>query len=366
MKIYHVIGLMSGTSLDGLDIAYVKFSFDRKWKFEIKQCESRKYSSNLKKELRQAISLNGIDLKLLDLKYGKWIGRIVKRFINTHQINPDLLVSHGHTIYHQPDKGATLQIGDGYEIMNAAGIPTINDLRSLDVSNGGQGAPLVSIGDKLLFSSYEICLNLGGFSNISFDKSGQRIAFDICPVNTVLNYLSSKIDLEFDMGGETARSGNLNNGLLEKLNSLKYYDQQPPKSLGIEWVQEHISPLLHGDSTKNLLNTYCHHIAQQIIRSAMQFGGLKNQKPKMLITGGGAKNRYLIDLLKKESKGRVKIVVPDHRLIDFKEAIIFAFLGLLRYLGKINTLKSVTGARIDSSGGIIYDHITTIRKQRKE
>lgn len=361
MKSYHVIGLMSGTSLDGLDIAYVEFYVDKYWNFNLKFCETKGYKSELKNNLKHAINYNGRELKLLDREFGKWIGSVVKKFMNKHHITPDLIVSHGHTIYHQPEKGITLQIGDGYEIMNATGILTICDLRSLDISKGGQGAPLVPIGDKYLFSEYELCLNLGGFSNISFDSSDQRIAFDICPVNTVLNYLSLKKNQEFDIDGALARSGRLNQSLLQKLNSLTYYARHPPKSLGIEWVEEHIFPLLNDESIENLLNTFCHHIAQQIISSVDQFSSFKlsNKKPTMLLTGGGVKNSFLVDLIKKKSEGRLDIFVPDNRTIDFKESIIFAFLGLLRKLGKVNTLKSVTGAACNSSGGLIYDHFTS-------
>ena len=362
MKKYHVIGLMSGTSLDGLDIAYVEFHFEKRWHFKTKKSASIVYVAELKEKLKKSTKLNSRDLKLLDLEYGKWIGNAVHDFTVKHSISPDLIVSHGHTVFHQPEKALTLQIGDGYQIMKTTGIITICDLRSLDVSLGGQGAPLVPIGDKLLFGEYELCLNLGGFSNISFDRSGQRIAYDICPVNTVLNAISSKIDMEFDKDGMIASSGKLNKDILATLNSLDFYRQKPPKSLGIEWVREHLFPKLKSDKVENLLNTYCHHISQQIFASIMQNFIINESeiKPKLLITGGGAKNKFLIELLEQRLENKIELVMPDLQLIDFKEAIIFAFLGLLRYLGKINTLCSVTGASCDSSGGIIYDHQTIL------
>lgn len=358
MKKYDVVGLMSGTSLDGLDIAYVRFFHNTVWRFEVIQCLSVVYDKELFFRLDQANHLNGLDLKMLDLHYGKWIGEKVKEFIESNNHSPELIVSHGHTVFHQPEIGLTHQIGDGYQIMMASGVKTICDLRSLDLTLGGQGAPLVPIGDKLLFDNYDFCLNLGGFSNISYTTAGVRIAYDICPVNTVLNKLASKFDLEYDKGGEIAISGKCNTDLLQKLNSLEYYFQKPPKSLGIEWVRENIFPILDVDSPENVLKTFNHHIAQQITFSIENIVPevKKTYIPKMLVTGGGAKNNFLIDLLRAQSNGKIEIIIPDNQIVDFKEAIIFAFLGLLRSLQKINTLKSVTGARTDSSGGLIYNY----------
>jgi len=359
MKKYDVIGLMSGTSLDGLDIAFVEFIYDNEWFFNIKQCQAIGYDDKMSTSLIQANELSGLELKHLDIQYGKWIGNEVKKFMDFYHILPDLIVSHGHTIFHQPEIGLTHQIGDGYEILKATGIKTICDLRSLDISLGGQGAPLVPVGDKYLFSDYDICLNLGGFSNVSFDINGERIAYDVCPTNTVLNHLAQKVNLDYDNNGDLARSGKTNAQILRRLNALNFYNQHPPKSLGIEWVQKHIFPMLTGDSPENLLNTFCHHITHQIISSLENNGGIskKSDPPNMLITGGGAQNSFLVSLLRKESRGKLNINIPDKQLIDFKEALIFAFLGLLRNLGEINTFKSVTGAKSDSSGGLIYDNM---------
>lgn len=359
MKKYDAIGLMSGTSLDGLDIAYVRFIYDSEWKFEVIQCESIAYEKDLYTRLHEANHLSALDLKKLDLRYGQWIGKKVKDFIDSNHILADLIVSHGHTVFHQPEIGLTHQIGDGYQILKETKTKTISDLRSLDVALGGQGAPLVPVGDQLLFSNFDLCLNLGGFSNISFDKAGSRIAYDICPVNTVVNKLTSNMGLEYDKGGNIAKSGNTNLKLLHKLNALEYYTQTPPKSLGIEWVYEHIFPILNNDSTENLINTFCHHVAHQIYSSieSSNISANKSNIPKMLVTGGGAKNHFLIELLKIQANEKVDIIIPDVQIVDFKEAIIFAFLGLLRTLGETNTLKSVTGATANSSGGLIFDQI---------
>jgi len=363
MKKYDVIGLMSGTSLDGLDIAYVRFYYDSKWRFEVIQCKSIGYDKDLFSRLHQANQFSALELKKLDIYYGQWIGENVRNFMDASNISVNLVVSHGHTVFHQPEIGLTHQIGDGYQIMKSTKTKTICDLRSMDISLGGQGAPLVPIGDQLLFGNYDLCLNLGGFSNLSFDKAGTRIAYDICPVNTVLNELVSKIDLEYDNGGEIARSGKTNSNLLLKLNALDYYAQKPPKSLGIEWVNEHIFPILENDSIENLLHTFCHHIAHQITLSIenSNISTSNSDIPKMLVTGGGVKNTFLIDLIKNQTNGNAKISIPNNQIIDFKEAIIFAFLGLLRMLGQTNTLKSVTGAIADSSGGLIYNNFQFVK-----
>jgi anhydro-N-acetylmuramic acid kinase len=209
MKIYEVVGLMSGTSLDGLDIACVRFSHEKCWKYEVTCCESIEYEQQWKTQLKNAMLLSGLELKKLDLAYGNWLGSMANRFISKYSISPELIVSHGHTIFHQPDIGLTMQIGDGYKIFKNTGIKTVFDLRSMDVALGGQGAPLVPIGDKLLFSHYDYCLNLGGFSNISFDHDGQRVAFDVGPANTVLNHLAVRLGFEYDKNGELAKAGKM-------------------------------------------------------------------------------------------------------------------------------------------------------------
>lgn len=351
MKAHLVVGLMSGTSLDGLDIALVSFRYDRGWQYEVKKSQAVAYGESLKKALSEAIGFSGLELKKLDVQYGEWLGDQVSLFLNDCPDRPELIVSHGHTIFHQPEAGITLQIGDGYRLMAKTGIKTICDLRSLDVALGGQGAPLVPIGDKMLFPQYNFCLNLGGFSNISTD--GRRIAYDICPVNTVLNFLAEKLGHPYDKNGSIARSGKPLDSLLALLNNLPYYKLNPPKSLGIEWVNSEILPLLNSHDVADLMHTYCLHIAQQISAAIIP----SNAERQMLVTGGGTKNTFLMEMIKKELGNKAKVVIPDHQTVDFKEAIIFGFLGLLRMLGEVNTLRSVTGASADSSGGLVFDHI---------
>lgn len=348
MKSYLVIGVMSGTSLDGLDIALCEFTYKNKWEFIIHKSETIHYSNLWKERLSQANTLSGIDLLKLDKEYGRFIGTSINSFLNNtnHKIN--FIASHGHTVFHQAEKGLTLQIGAGSEIASTTSINTIYDFRSLDVALGGQGAPLVPIGDELLFSEYDYCLNIGGFANISFKEKNKRLAYDICPANIILNSLAQKLNHEFDKDGKLGQSGNINNVLLKKLNNINYYHLPYPKSLGKEWLDDIFTPILNSSNIPILdqITTLYEHIANQITKTLDT-----NNTSKILISGGGAYNKYLIERIKQ--KTNTQIIIPKPQIIEFKEALIFAFLGLLRFNGKINTLASVTGAKKDSSGGTI-------------
>lgn len=345
-----VIGVMSGTSLDGMDIAFCTFTFkNKKWAYSIKAAQTVKYNRLWKESLSGIENKSAIELARLNVAFGKYIGREVKKFIVKLGESPDLIASHGHTIFHQPKAGITLQIGSGAEIAAVTETDTICDFRTLDVALGGQGAPLVPIGDELLFKNYDACLNIGGFANISYHKYGKRIAFDICPANIVLNKLAGQLNKDYDKGGLIAKKGHLDENLFEELNQLNYYKTKAPKSLGKEWVLANINPLISKKlSTKDLLNTCTEHIAYQI---AKDINGI-TENGKVLITGGGAFNSYLISCIAKRTK--TKLVIPSEETVNFKEALIFAFLGLLRQTGQTNTLKSVTGARQNSSGGAYY------------
>jgi len=351
MKKTTVIGLMSGTSLDGLDICAVSFEFiNSKWAFEILNSETIKYSDKLKNRFRGATSLAVADVLKFDIELGQLFGGLIKQFICSNKLNVDYVASHGHTIFHQPENGFTLQIGSGQEIANLTQLPVIYDFRSKDVSLGGQGAPLVPIGDKLLFSEYEACINFGGIANISFQKGNERVAFDVCPFNMGLNLLANELGLDYDESGKIARGGQMIKSLYFKLNQLNYYNLDYPKSLGIEWFNEHCLLLIKNDkySIEDRLHTFSHHISYQLLNVINDIQG-----DSILITGGGAYNSYIIELLKSKTKKR--IIIPSNETIDFKEALIFAFLGVLKVENKINVLKSVTGARKNSiSGCLVY------------
>lgn len=346
--VFHAIGLMSGTSLDGLDICYAKFKKENTvWKFEILQAETLSYSTLWEEKLKNSIHLNSEELLALNSEYGFYLGEKVQQFITRYSLkNIDLIASHGHTVFHQPQKKFTLQIGDGRAIKILNKIPVVYDFRSQDVLMGGNGAPLVPIGDELLFPEFDACLNLGGFSNISFKKDGKRIAFDICPVNIVLNKFAQALHQKYDENGNLAENGNVNEEILSSLNSIGFYRENPPKSLGIEWVNMHILPKLTDETPENILATFTEHAAIQIAAVFRQF----NLK-KVLFTGGGTYNEYLLQRIKTMSD--TEIIVPEKKLIDFKEGLIFAFMGVLKMNNEINVLSSATGSAKDHSSGTI-------------
>jgi anhydro-N-acetylmuramic acid kinase len=345
------IGIMSGTSLDGLDLCLTEFHFDGKWNFEIIAADCFDYDPTWRKKLSRAHQLSDNELMELHQEFGKLIGDSVNSFLSENRLaKPDLVCSHGHTVFHQPEKEITVQVGDGQTITNTTGTTCVNDFRSLDVSLGGQGAPLVPIGDALLFSEFDACLNLGGFSNISFKEDGIRNAFDICPVNIVMNKLANRLNHPFDHAGELAKSGKLDEALLDSLNRLKPYAEQNRPSLAREWVESTVNPLLNEAdlSEVDLLRTFVEHVAIQIARviEAKVAGG------RVLVTGGGAYNSFLMERMQQYSLA--DLIKPDKQIIEFKEALIFAFLGVLRSENQTNVLRSVTGASRDSSSGIIH------------
>ena len=344
-KEYHIIGLMSGTSLDGVDIVKCTFKNNGNWSYNLNKFKTINYSKYWKERLKNLHTKSSNEISNCDKEYGRLLGEICNQFILQNNLKVDYISSHGHTIFHQPEKKHTLQIGCGNIIAQTTNITTINNFRELDVSLGGQGAPLVPIGDLHLFSEYKYCLNLGGFANIS-EKQEKIRAFDICPVNIVMNEICQEINILFDRDGKLANKGKVIHSILNELNHLEFYKKNPPKSLGREWVKKNIYPILNKKkySIEDKLNTFCEHIAYQI--------GFFLKDESVLVSGGGAYNKYLIKKIKEYSKS--KIILPKREIIDFKEAIIFAFLGVLRLENKNNCLKSVTGANTDNCGGDIY------------
>ncbi|WP_347174867.1 anhydro-N-acetylmuramic acid kinase [Polaribacter uvawellassae] len=347
-KKINIIGLMSGTSLDGLDLVYVTFDKNSYENFEIKNSETIAYSKLWKEKLAKAIDKSDLELEKLDLEYGQLLAEKVNSFINKNRIkNIDFIASHGHTILHQPENRITLQIGNGQLLANKTQHKVVCDFRTQDVNLGGQGAPLVPIGDEFLFHQYDACLNLGGFANVSFKEHNKRIAFDICPVNIVLNYYVNTMGIDYDNKGKIASAGIIHTKLLEELNSLNYYKTKPPKSLGLEWVQSTIFPLIDNKNLeiKDVLATFVEHIAIQISKSTKKC-------MNVFITGGGVLNEFLIKRI--EHYSNLEIIIPNAQIINYKEALIFAFLGLLRVDNQVNCLSSVTGASKDHSSGEIF------------
>jgi anhydro-N-acetylmuramic acid kinase len=364
MKEYLATGIMSGTSLDGMDLAHCAFSEQEgKWSFRLIHAETISYPPEWKSRLRDASLIGGRELLALHAGYGHFIGQTLNQFLLRHNIrDAGIIASHGHTVFHRPDLGYTFQAGSGAAIAAETGRTVVSDFRSLDVALKGQGAPLVPIGDKLLFGDHRFCLNLGGFANISYDLHSRRLAHDICPVNIVLNRLAAMAGpadlpgtslppLDYDPDGMLARNGQPDDALLKILGRLPFYAREGPKSLGEEWVNKHIMPLLNQSHlpVMDLLSTWVEHAAA-MISAAIPAG----ETGSMLISGGGAHNVFLVERIRAHLPEGVDVFIPDPLTADFKEAMVFAFMGLLRMLGKINCLASVTGSEKDHSAGSIH------------
>jgi len=354
--IYRAIGVMSGSSLDGLDIAFAEFHENAgNWSYEIREAECYSYSGTWIEKLRSATSLKSVDYQLLHVEYGHFIGGQINKFIEEHKLHYQvaLISSHGHTTFHIPSKKMTAQLGDGASIAAETRLPVITDLRALDLAFGGQGAPIVPIGEKWLLGDFDFFLNLGGIANISF-KSQPYIAFDICAANRVLNMLINKEGKEYDDKGEMAQGGEINFELLQKLNGLDYYAQPYPKSLANDFGTDIVYPMIvaAGCKTKDALRTYVEHIVVQI---TLAIGKSPIANRQLLVTGGGAFNTFLVNRLIEELKPlQIEVVVPDEKLIQYKEAMIMAFMGVLRWRQEYNVLSSVTGASRDSIGGALW------------
>ena len=349
---YNVIGVMSGTSLDGIDLAHIQFKIeDKKWSFEIIESETIGYSLDWINSLKVAVNFSINELDDLNQKYTQLLAEIISDFIKKYNIeNIDAVCSHGHTVLHQPQKGFTLQIGNLPEISSLIHQTVVCDFRVQDVQLGGQGAPLVPIGDRILFPEYDYCMNLGGFSNVSFEENGKRIAFDISPVNTVLNFYANQLGMDYDDKGSISRTGICNENLLNELNNLDFYQQKHPKSLGYEFVKETVLPIIESYkiTITDKLRTFSEHVALQIASA------LPTKEGNLLMTGGGAYNDFLIERIQFYLP-KMEIIIPEKKILEFKEALIFALLGVLKLRGEINVLSSVTGANIDHSTGNIYN-----------
>lgn len=352
MKKYKAIGVMSGTSLDGLDIAYAEFFLDgAHWTYRLGDYKEIPYSKDWQSKLSNLSQTSALEFVKTHVHFGHYMGEKVDVFIKSNKLDIDVVGVHGHTVFHQPELGLTSQIGDGSALASRAGLLVANDFRSMDVARGGQGAPLVPIGDALLFSDYVARLNLGGFSNISFGGLDDLSAFDICPVNIIMNEITRKQGFEYDEDGKIARKGLVSQELLSKLNQLDFYQQSEPKSLGREWVEEYFWPCLSTQiSDEDLLRTLVEHISDQIV---LALASSKRSPGKVLVTGGGAYNTFLIEKIK--AKTSFEIVIPEPILIEMKEALIFAFLGVLRMLEHPNILNKVTGAQQASISGALYN-----------
>lgn len=361
MDRYRVIGLMSGSSLDGLDIAYCDFTNEnRHWKFQILKTEVVEYSEEWVQEIKRLPAATAKTLWEVHTGLGAYFGEQVSRFIKKHalQNKVDFVASHGHTVFHFPQKKFTTQIGDGAAIAVYTGLPVICDFRSADVADGGQGTPIVPIGDKLLFPHFKFCLNIGGIANISCKTTNSIVAFDVCCANQILNMLANRVNQAFDRFGEIAAQGNLNQELLQKLNALDYYAQRYPKSLDNSFSRDVVLPVIEASAlnTEDKMRTFTEHIAVQIANHIAAIAKTEKTEfattEKILATGGGAFNRFLIERIQAQTKMQVEI--PGDETVKFKEALVIALMGVLRMRNESNLLKTVTGATKNLIGGAIY------------
>lgn len=334
---------MAGSSMDGIDLAYMIFNLkNNEWNYRIEKCETIPYEAELFAALKNSITLSFKKQQALDVAFGNWISEKINIF-KTDLGPVDLLGVHGHTVVHEPLKKISWQLGDGQTIATNSGTPTVTDFRTVDINHGGQGAPLVPFGDFQLFKEYDACLNLGGIANVSNKK--KQTAWDICPCNQVLNFFSNQMGFPYDDDGMLARQGSFDKAFYELISSNAYFSVSPPKSLPNNYLSQ---TLLNSVKPMEGLHTYTHIIVDQIAKSLPD--AMDN---KVLITGGGARNTFLIELLDKALNGW-DVVVPDTQLIDFKESIVFAFLALKRFRNEINVHSSVTGASKDTSSGVIH------------
>ncbi|WP_210462849.1 anhydro-N-acetylmuramic acid kinase [Rufibacter roseolus] len=355
MATYHVIGIMSGTSLDGVDLAYCRFTYnDDNWIYKILNTETVPYSNIWEQRLAGLTEVSAAEIIATDRAYGHYLGELTKDFVTKNNLAVDFIASHGHTVFHQPQLHITFQVGSGAYLAAEAGLPVVCDFRTLDIALGGQGAPLVPIGDRLLFSEYDFCLNLGGISNISQEGPNHRVAFDISCCNMLLNPLAEQLGQPYDKNGDLARTGQFDQALFDQLNEPAYFTAPFPKSIGKEWADSHSLKTLQDSnaSVQDKLHTACHHIAWQIAQSVRRY--TPQGRGKLLLTGGGAFNSFLVEQIRYYLGPNFEVVVPEPELVNFKEALIFAFLGVLRWRQEPNCLRSVTGARHDNCGGAIY------------
>lgn len=338
---------MSGSSLDGLDVSLTKFNHTTHWQYEILTSCTLPIPEELKAALRQAPVLSAKEIHLLDIRYGIWIGEILKDWLESLAYKYDLIGIHGHTVYHLPQDHLSLQIGNGLAIAQKTRLPVVDQFRSLDVLLGGQGAPLVPFGEKMLFSDCDAYINLGGIANISI-HSEKVLAWDVAPCNQVFNHFANQLGFAYDDGGALSQKGTIDQKWMNHLLSLAYFQQAPPKSLANQWTSEVLknAPANAFDG----LATYIDFLSEQIVFDLTD----SIRKGKLMITGGGAYNAHLIEKIREKAGPEFEIYLPNKTLIEQKESVIFGFMALMRWLGQINVLSSVTGAERDSCSGTLH------------
>jgi anhydro-N-acetylmuramic acid kinase len=367
-KTYFGIGLMSGSSLDGLDVALCKFEgvagprgFELS-DWQLLEAATLPFSASWSERLRRLPAAGAFDLVKAHAEFGHYLGTLVNDFFTDKKVcssSVDFIASHGHTIFHNPAAGLTLQIGDGAALAASTGCQVVCDFRSSDIAHGGQGAPLAPMADKMLFRGYDFYLNIGGIANITCQNGEKFVAFDITGANQVLNAIAAELGLPYDAEGKLAASGQVLKPLLKLLNSLPYFSNPYPKSLSNQWVQDQLVAACrqYPAPAADRLRTACQHVAEKLadsIRQVITAENLQKERFRLLATGGGALNQFLMNCMRQQCGAALEIVVPDEYTVNFKEACLMALLGLMRLEGLPNCIASVTGARQDAIGGAVY------------
>jgi anhydro-N-acetylmuramic acid kinase len=361
MKELQGIGLMSGSSLDGLDVAHCRFVVNDAadtWPlvadWSLVHFATLPLPAHLRKQLEAAPQMSGRDLMFLHTTFGSWLGDAANAFMQEHRIQPDFIASHGHTIFHFPDRHTTVQLGCGAAIAARTGRPAVTDFRSMDIALGGEGAPLAPTAERLLFHGYDLYLNIGGIANISACREKEWVAFDVAPANQLLNFWAGQLGASFDPEGRFARSGHLLPGLLAELEALPFYKKEFPKSIDNNWIRETVNPIIltAGGRPEDKLHTLVIHLVAQLENTIRQLEEISFPASRMLVTGGGAFNEFLVEKMREKLKAEV--VIPEKNIVEYKEAVLMALMGALRMLHLPNCMHSVTGASSDSSGGAIY------------
>jgi len=362
MKTYKVIGIMSGSSMDGIDLALCNITSDNgTYTYSIEQAHTYEYSETWRLRLSQIRKADSLAYAKTDVFYGHYLGQLVNQFVKDNNLKVDLVASHGHTVFHYPEEMITRQVGDGASLSAICNLPVVNDFRSMDVAKKGQGAPLVAIGDQMFFNEYDFCLNLGGFANISGKIGEYRVSFDICPANILLNRVARDLELEYDHNGEIASRGSINYELLEQLNQIDYYAMPFPKSLNRDWINNELWQIVkEGEklTPEDKMKTFVDHIGIQISKSIDYLSAKHSAGKKVLVTGGGAFNAILMDHIKTHSEA--EFAVPDNKLVKFKEALIFALMGVMRVENRPNIIKTFTGAKSDSISGSLNGNFSAL------
>ncbi len=346
---------MSGSSLDGLDVAACLLTAENgQWYYHMEAAHTYPFPDSLRLALQKAGGkASGEDVDTADAQLGQFSAACVRTFLNDYDVTVPLLIAqHGHTLVHAPAEGYSLQIGNAAVLANSTGIPVVSNFRNADIAAGGQGAPLVPICDELLFNDYAFCLNIGGIANVSMRIQGERIGYDICPANQLLNFLALEKGLPYDAGGKIAASGQINNQLLTALEEQPYYRLAPPKSLDNGYVQQAFLTLLQQFDIplEDKLRTCTEHIALRISQSFLSAGA--TQKDRILISGGGAFNTFLVERIQMLSD--IPIPLPDRKVIEYKEALAMALMAALFWRKENNCIPSVTGARQAVCSGTLH------------